>query len=476
MKRFIEGESRSQITLLPECLDDYIAEDNPVRAVEAFIDGLDLGSLGFAGVAPAVTGRPSYHPSVLLKLYLYGYLNRIQSSRRLERESQRNVELMWLTGKLSPDFKTIADFRHDNGQAIRNVCREFILLCRRLDLFTQAIVAIDGSKFKAVNAHDRNFTQAKLAKRVQEIERSIDDFMTAIETADRNPSEVTETKTAHLNRKIETLKREMRDLKGMQAQLEVSGGQVSLTDPDARAMATSTSRGLVGYNVQTAVETEHHLIVAHEVTNVGSDRRQLARMAKQAQEIMPGHELQAIADRGYFNGDEVLACDQAGITAYVSKPMTSEAKAEGRFDKSDFVYQPDTDTYRCPAGSQLIRRFARVEAGHLIHRYWSSDCPRCPIKAQCTPSDYRRVSRWEHEAVLEAMQKRLDGKPSAMRIRRQTVEHPFGTIKFWMGARHFLMRTLEHVQTEMSLHVLAYNLKRVIRIVGMTTLMAAIKA
>ncbi len=369
MKRFIEGESRSQITLLPECLDDYIAEDNPVRAVEAFIDGLDLGSLGFAGVAPAVTGRPSYHPSVLLKLYLYGYLNRIQSSRRLERESQRNVELMWLTGKLSPDFKTIADFRHDNGQAIRNVCREFILLCRRLDLFTQAIVAIDGSKFKAVNAHDRNFTRAKVDKRVKEIERSIDDYMTAIETADRNPSEVTETKTAHLSKKIETLKREMRDLKGMQAQLEASGGQVSLTDPDARAMATSTSRGLVGYNVQTAVETEHHLIVAHEVTNVGSDRRQLARMAKQAQEIMPGQELQAIADRGYFNGDEVLACDQAGITACVSKPMTSEAKAEGRFDKSDFVYQPDTDTYRCPAGSQLIRRFARVEAGHLIHRY-----------------------------------------------------------------------------------------------------------
>ena len=421
MKRFIEGENRSQITLLPECLDDYIAEDNPVRAVEAFIDGLDLGSLGFAGVAPAATGRPSYHPAVLLKLYLYGYLNRIQSSRRLERESQRNVELMWLTGKLAPDFKTIADFRHDNGQAIRNVCREFILLCRRLDLFTQAIVAIDGSKFKAVNAHDRNFTRAKLDKRVKEIERSIDDYLTAIETADRNPSEVTETKTAHLNRKIETLKREMRDLKGMQVQLEASGGQVSLTDPDARAMATSSSRGLVGYNVQSAVEAEHHLIVAHEVTNIGSDRRQLANMAKQAQEMMPGQELQAIADRGYFNGDEILACDQAGITAYVSKPMTSEARAEGRFDKSDFVYQPDADTYRCPAGSQLIRRFARVENGHLIHRYWSSDCPRCSIKAQCTPSDYRRVSRWEHEEVLEAMQKRLDGKPNAMRIRRQTV-------------------------------------------------------
>src|SRR5512139_1265929 len=366
MKRFIEGESRSQITLLPESLDDYISEDNPVRAVEAFIDELDLGALGFAGVCPGVTGGPSYHPSVLLKLYLYGYLNCIQSSRRLERECQRNIELMWLTGKLAPDFKTIADFRHDNGQAIRNVCREFVLLCRRLNLFTQAIVAIDGSKFKAVNAHDRNFTRAKVDKRMKEIERSIDEYLVAIETADRNPSEVTETKTTHLSKKIETLKREMRDLKGMQAQLEASGGQISLTDPDARAMATSTSRGLVGYNVQTAVETEHHLIVAHEVTNTGSDRRQLARMAKQAQEIMPGQELQAIADRGYFYGEEVLACDQASITAYVSKTMTSEAKAEGRFDKTNFVYQPDTDTYRCPAGSQLIRRFSRMEKDHLF--------------------------------------------------------------------------------------------------------------
>ena len=477
MKRFIEGEDRTQITLLPECLDDYIAEDNPIRAVEVFIDELDLGTLGFAGVAPAATGRPSYHPAVLLKLYLYGYLNRIQSSRRLEREAQRNVELMWITGRLSPDFKTIADFRRDNGPAIRNVCREFVLLCRRLNLFSQAIVAIDGSKFKAVNAHDRNFTQAKLDKRIQEVEHSIDRYLSAMETADRNPSDVTEIKTTHLHKKIEHLKQQMQDLKAMQARLkETPSSQISLTDPDARAMATSTSRGLVGYNVQTAVDATHHLIVAHEVTNVGSDRRQLAKMAKQAQEIMSGQKLQAIADRGYFNGDEILACDKAGITAYVPKPMTSEAKAQGRFDKSDFVYEPDTDTYRCPAGSQLIRRFARVEAGHLIHRYWSSNCPHCPIKGKCTPSDYRRVSRWEHEAVLEAMQRRLDSTPGMMRIRRQTVEHPFGTIKFWMGARHFLMRTLEHVQTEMSLHVLAYNLMRAIKLVGMGPLMAAMRA
>lgn len=477
MKRFIAGEDRSQITLLPECLDDYITEDNPIRVIEVFVDEMDLGALGFAGIDPAATGRPAYHPSVLLKPYLYGYLNRIQSSRRLERETQRNIELMWLTGRLSPDFKTIADFRKDNGPAIRNVCREFVVLCRRLNLFSQAIVAIDGSKFKAVNAHDRNFTHGKVDKRLREIEHSIDRYLAAVETADRNPSDITETKTTRLRDKIVTLKTQMAGLQQIKAKLdETPAGQISLTDPDARAMATSTSRGLVGYNVQTAVEVKHHLIVAHEVTNIGTDRRQLAKMARQAKDAMAASDLQVVADRGYFNGDEILACDAAGMTAYVPKPMTSEAKAEGRFDKADFIYEADTDTYRCPAGSKLIWRFARVEAGHLISRYWSSDCPHCQIKKQCTPSPYRRVSRWEHEATLEAMQQRLDHAPDMMRIRRQTVEHPFGTLKDWMGATHFLTRTLDRVSTEMSLHVLAYNLKRVLKIIGMGPLMAAMRA
>jgi transposase len=477
MKRFIAGESRTQTTLLPECLDDYITEDNPVRAVEVFIDELDLIALGFAGAQPAATGRPSYHPSVLLKLYLYGYLNRIQSSRRLERECQRNIELMWLTGKLSPDFKTIADFRRDNGAAIRSVCREFIVLCRRLNLFSQAIVAIDGSKFKAVNAHDRNFTHGKLEKRMQQIDQCIERYLTAMDTADRQQSDVTEIRTARLREKMVTLKSQMKELKQIEEQLKDSpSGQVSLTDPDARAMATSTSRGLVGYNVQTAVDTKHHLIVAHEVTNVGSDRQQLSKMARQAQVAMETTELSVIADRGYFNGDEILACDEAGITPYVSKPMTSSAKAEGRFDKEDFVYNPKTDQYLCPAGSHLIWRCASVEKGHVINRYWSSDCQRCPIKEKCTPGKERRVSRWEHEAILEAMQRRLDQRPEAMRIRRQTVEHPFGTIKYWMGARHFLTRTLCRVSTEMSLHVLAYNLKRVMQIMGVRGLVAAMQA
>jgi transposase len=478
MKRFIEGGDRTQTTLLPECLDDYVAEDNPVRVVEVFVDELDLGALGFAGADPATTGRPSYHPSLLLKLYIYGYLNRIQSSRRLERECQRNVELMWLTGRLAPDFKTIADFRRDNGPSIRNVCREFVLLCRRLNLFSQAVVAIDGSKFKAVNMRDRNFTSAKIEKRMAQIEQSIERYLAAMDTADRTQPDVAEAKTARLQDKIAALKRQMQDLKEMQVRLgNAPDGQVSLTDPDARSMATSgRGSGIVGYNVQSAVDAEHHLIVAHEVTNTGSDREQLATMAKQARAAM-GHEtLTVLADRGYYKGEEILACEEAGITAYVPKPLTSNAKAEGRFDKADFVYDPHTDTYRCPAGSRLIHRFARVEGGHLIHRYWSSDCPRCAIKAQCTPSDYRRVSRWEHEAVLDAMQGRLDRTPDIMRIRRQTVEHPFGTIKFWMGTAHFLMKTSKHVRTEMSLHVLAYNLKRVIKIVGMGPLMAAMRA
>ncbi|WP_137009962.1 IS1182 family transposase [Aquitalea aquatilis] len=477
MTRFIQGDCRSQTALLPALLDDYVGEDNPVRIVDAFVEQLDLRALGFAGIEPKTTGRPSYHPAILLKLYIYGYLNRIPSSRRLERESQRNIELMWLLGRLAPDFKTIADFRRDNGSGIRNVCRQFVVLCRELNLFTHAVVAIDGSKFKAVNAHDRNFTRGKLEKRMQEIDHCIERYLIALETADRQPPEIAEVRAIRIQQKMATLKKSMERLKQIQAQLEQEpSAQISLTDPDARAMATSTSRGLVGYNVQTAVDTRHHLIVTHEVTNSGSDRSQLAKMAIQAQSALDTTDLQVIADRGYFKGEEIQKCEEAGITALVSKPMTSGAKAEGRFDKEDFVFDPVAGEYVCPAGSRLKWRFARIESGLLINRYWSSDCPRCPIKERCTPSDYRRVSRWEHEATLEAMQRRLDIQPGAMKLRRQTVEHPFGTLKDWMGATHFLTRTLEHVSTEMSLHVLAYNLKRVMKIIGIAGLMAAVAA
>ena len=477
MKRFIAGEERSQVTLLPECLDDYIAEDNPVRVVDAYVEELDLQELGFEGAEPAVTGRPAYHPVVLLKIYIYGYLNRIQSSRRLEREAQRNVELMWLTGRLAPDFKTIADFRRDNGAGIRNVCRRFIVLCRDLKLFSQALVAIDGSKFKAVNSRDRNFTPGKIDKRQQQIEESIQRYLNALETADRTQPAELEAKTDRLQEKIERLRRQMRQLDNTKEQLRTQpDGQLSLTDRDARSMTShGKGTGTVGYNVQAAVDAKHHLIVAHEVTNVGSDRAQLSPMAQAAREAMGKTTLKAVADRGYYNAPQIKACHDVGIATILPKPTTSNAKAEGRFDKADFIYIASDDEYQCPAGQRAIYRFSREENGLLLRRYWTSACPRCPMKAQCTPSDYRRISRWEHEAVLEAVQRRLDKQPHAMTLRRRTVEHVFGTLKHWMGSTHFLTRTLANVSTEMSQHVLAYNLKRLMNILGIAKTMKAMK-
>lgn len=477
MSGFIEGENRHQATLFPERLDDYIAEDSPVRVIDVFVDDLDLSGLGFKTV-PEATGRPGYHPATLLKLFIYGYLNRVQSSRRLEREAQRNVELMWLTGRLSPDFKTIADFRKDNGEAIRLVCREFVMLCRKLALFTEAFVAIDGSKFKAVNNRDRNFTKAKLKRRLQQIDESIERYLGQMASADRQETAMAKDKTRRLEDKIAALKQEMTRLKKLEVRmLQAPDQQISLTDPDARSMATSgRGTGMVGYNVQTAVDAKHHLIVAHEVTNVGHDRGQLYRMATQARTAIGATSLEVVADRGYFHGEEILACDAAGITTYLPKPQTSGNLAKGLFGKRDFIYKPDDDEYECPAGQRLIYRFTRQEKDLTIHRYWSSACPRCAIKDQCTTGDYRRVSRWEHEAVVEAAERRLDREPERMRARRSTVEHPFGTLKSWMGHTHFLTKTLPRVSTEMSLHVLAYNLKRVIAILGTRPLIAAMRA
>jgi len=476
MKRFIQGECRTQSVLLPESLDDYVNETNPVRVVDVFVDELDLGKLGFEGIKPAATGRPAYHPAVLLKLYIYGYLNRVQSSRRLEKEAQRNVEVMWLTGRLVPDFKTIADFRKDNGKAIRSVCRQFVVLCQQLGLFSEALVAIDGSKFKAVNNRDRNFTSAKLKRRMEEIEASINRYLTDLDSADRQEPVIAKARTERLQDKIAALKKQMQEMKEIEVQLnETPDKQISLTDPDSRSMKTRGT-GIVGYNVQTAVDAKHHLIVAHEVTNVGIDREHLFTMAKQARTAMGTDELTAIADRGYFKGEQILACDEAGITAIVPKSTTSVAKFAGRFDRADFIYDAPKNEYRCPAGEHLIWRYATIEDGLTLHRYWSSNCKQCAIKEKCTPSKQRRLTRWEHEDVLESMQTRLDLKPDSMRIRRQTVEHPFGTIKLWMGSAHFLTTTLKKVSTEMSLHVLAYNFKRVIKILGTGVLMDAMRA
>ena len=407
MKRFIEGEDRRQATLLPDSLEDYVTEDNPVRVVDVFIDELDLEALGFSGVAPEVTGRPAYHPATLLKIYLYGYLNRIQSSRRLERESQRNIELMWLTGRLMPDFKTIADFRRDSGPAIRAACAQFVVLCHQ------------------------------------------------------------------------GLQRQMQSLREIGKQVEAAPDKlVSLTDPDARSMATSgKGTGIVGYNVQIAVDAEHHLIVAHDVTNVGSDRAQLTAMSRKARAASGCEEVTVLADRGYYNGDEVLACEGTGILPVISKTQTSGNAKRGLFTVADFIYDAENDRYTCPAGEHLTKGKVRSDRRDNIDHYRNlTACLTCALKPRCTPDKVKRLKRWEHESVLDKMQARLDHMPEAMTIRRQTVEHPFGTLKAWMGSTHFLTRTLEKVKTEMSLQVLAYNMKRMINIFGVNPLMQAIAA
>lgn len=475
MGRFIEGEDRTQSALLPDCLDDYVGEDNPVRAIDAFVEQLDLKQLGFARAEPKATGRPAYHPATLLKIYIYGYLNRIQSSRRLEREVQRNLELIWLTGQLTPDFKTIADFRKDNGPAIQRVCREFVLLCRNFDLFSAAIVAIDGSKFKAVNNRDKNFTERKLQARQEQVEESIGRYLAELDRADRQPSAVSEDRVSQLKERIAGLQSQMQRLKEIGVEMQAApDGQVSLTDPDSRSMATSgRGTGIVGYNVQIAVDAEHHLLVAHEVTNLGHDRTQLAPMSQATKEVLGGSNLTVLADRGYFNGEQIKTCEDRGIETLVPKPLTSNSKAAGLFDKQDFIYDAEKDEYHCPAGERAIWRFSTTERGQVINKYWSSACTKCALKPQCTTSPYRRIARWEHEHILDRMLERLKRTPDVSRIRRRTVEHVFGTLKAWMGSTHFLTKTLPRVSTEMSLHVLAYNLKRMLEIFGVKPLIRA---
>lgn len=479
MKRFVEGISRDQSTLFPERLDDFIVEDNPVRAIDVFVEQLDLLALGFERVVPSHTGRPAFHPAVLLKLYIYGYLNRIQSSRRLERETQRNVEMMWLTERLSPDFKTIADFRKDNGQAIVRVCREFVGLCRQLDLFTQAVVAIDGSKFKAVNSGDRNFTSGRIKQHKKRVESHIALYLNELEVADQEGVSVPEQKVTDLKGKLARLEKQLKELHVMEMEVARSPGkQVSLTDPDARVMATQRKNsGVVGYNVQSAVDTKHHLIVAHDVTNDITDRGQLSRMAKAARDAMGTEELTAVADRGYFSGPEIHNCQQAGIRPLCPKPRTSSSRKTGQFTKDDFRYDPEQNQYLCPAGEVLSWRFQTVERGLNIDVYFAaaSACNNCTIKDRCTNTKLRRIRRWEHEASVDAMLDDLAKHPEQICLRKQTAEHPFGTLKLWAGTSHFLTRRLKNVRTEMSLQVLAYNLKRVMSILGVLPLITAMR-
>jgi len=419
--RFVMGQDRSQSTLFPALLDDYIGDDNPVRAIDVFVDELRLGDLGFDGVQPHATGRPAYHPATLLKIYVYGYLNRVQSSRRLERECQRNIELVWLTGRLAPDFKTIADFRKDNGEAIRNVCREFVVLCRRIDLFSDASSTAASSK--AVNTRDRNFTQAKMQRRLEQIDESINRYLSQLDSADRQGLTAPEAKITRLNEKIATLRQEIQRLNTLNTQLmQTEDKQISLTDPDARSMATSgRGSGIVGYNVQSAVDTKHHLIVSHEVTNIGDDRSQLSHMAEQARSALDAETLEVVADRGYYAGEEILACEEAGITVYLPKPMTSPAKAEGRFGKQDFVYVAEDDVYRCPAGERLTYRYTSEEEGKTLRCYWTTAC------AHRKPNARPARNAGSNAGSTKPFLKRCKRGSTAIRARCAFVVRPWST-------------------------------------------------
>ena len=481
MARFIEGLDRSQTSILPACIDDYVGSDNAVRAIDAFVGMLNLGTLGFQ-IMPEVTGRPGYHPATMLKIYLYGYLNQVQSSRRLERECARNLELIWLTGQLKPDFKTIADFRRDNGVAIRKVCQQFVALCRDIDLLDASIVAIDGSKFKAVNSKAKSFTREKLRRRLGEIDEAISRYLGELDRADevldKTGMVMPEARISRVNKKLTHFKKEADNLRTIERRMDATGEtQVSLSDPDCRAMATTSKQPrVVGYNVQSVVETKHHLIVAHEVTNHGYDRDALSMMARAAKDVMARETIEAVADKGYYSGEEIVAAEKAGVAVTVPKPNTSNAGAAGRFDKADFVYMPEEDTYICPAGERLTYHFTSELDGKMMRSYWTTACERCPVKSKCTTGKERRVRRWEHEAILDRVQKRLDDDPGKIPLRSKTVEHPFGTIKAWMGATHFKMKTMKHVATEMALHVLAYNMMRVTAILGVPGLLKAMTA
>ena len=453
---YIEGQDRKQAVLFPEILEDYISEENPVRFIDVFIEGLDLSEMGFGRAVPKEMGRPPYDPGDLLRLYVYGYLNRTRSSRQLEREAGRNVELMWLMRKLRPDFKTIADFRRDNEQGIKKVCREFTLWCKRLELFGRELVAIDGSKFGAVNNPKRNFSEKKLRRMIHEIDGKVDQYLKDLDGRDQKEGGQRSLTPEQLKEKIERYKQRRAHYEQLESDLKQSGeSQVSLTDPESRSMRVG--HGVeVSYNVQIAVDQKNKLLIEHEVINEVIDLGQLSTMAQKAKQTLGVETLEVVADRGYYNGEEVKACEQSGITAYVPKSNPSSNLKRGLFTKEDFIYEPDKDCYRCPAGKELSYRYQSVEQGRPMRIYQISGCKSCGLRSQCSinKKGIRAIKRWVDEAILEAMARRVAENPEKIELRKCLAEHPFGTIKRAMNQGYFLMRGLTKVRTEMSLTIL----------------------
>ena len=395
----------------------------------------------------------------------------------LEKEAHRNVEVIWLTGRLAPDHKTIANFRRDNGKAVREVCRAFTRFCRDLDLFGGELVAIDGSKFKAVNNKGRNFTDRKLKRSMKDIDKKIDAYLQELDENDAKEPQERKLTAEELKEKIKILRERMKKYKGMQKQMEESGEtQISLTDPDSRSMPVGGGRTTdVAYNVQMSVDEKHKIIVDHEVTNQVTDRSLLSQMSERAKEVLGVEELDVLADMGYYDGQQVQDCIEAGITPHIPKADTSANRKLGLFTKNDFNYDPERDCYWCPAGQKLTYRFQTTEKGRDIKYYASSACAHCPIKNQCTRSkDGRRITRWVYEYVLEDMEARVQDEPEKVKLRKTIAEHPFGTIKRHMDQGYFLMKGLPNVGAEMSLTVLAYSIKRAVKILGVPTMLQAL--
>lgn len=468
------GLDRSQTLLLPEQLEDYVTPENPVRFLDAFVVSLDLHALGFAKAHCAQTGRPPYDPAALLKLYLYGYLHRVRSSRMLEAECHRNVEVLWLLGKLAPDHKTIADFRKDNLKALKAVHRQFIVLCRRLDLYGGELLAIDGSKFRAVNSRDKNFSAGKLQELMANADARLAEYLKTLDEADLAQPASPSIDKAALQEKIAALQEKRDWHEELLAQLDDEQKQISVTDPDTRRMPTGQSN-VVGYNAQLAVDAKHKLIAANEVTNDVTDYRQLANVALEAKANLEFKETEVVADKGYYSATEVSRCVEENITPHIPKADTSANTKQGLFGKSQFRYDAQKDVYVCPGNQELTYRFGTFELGRELRYYRARGCKHCALKAQCTRNKGNRtITREENEHLMEAMAQRLKREPEKFKLRKTLAEHPFGTIKRWMGYTHFTLKGLEKVRTEWSLITLAYNLKRVLNLVSFQKLMAAV--
>jgi transposase len=484
-RTFKSGESREQPSLLPSRIEDYVGPDNPVRAIDSYVDALDLAKLGFrhAGRYHVGAGQPPYDPSDLFKLYLYGYINQIRSSRRLEREAGRNLELIWLLKRLKPSYRTIASFRAENADALKAASRNFVLLLRELDLVGGTLVALDGALFHGNAAKDSIFTQGKLAKQIAKLDEEIEAYVKSLDANDAEEAKLpidgagngnTGGDDGDVGDKMKELmarrERALADLKELESG---DKGQVSTTDPDARLMSKG-DQTIAGYNVQSVVDDKHKLIIESEVIN-RSDAGHLHQMAKAAKETLEVETLQILADAGYSSSEDLKACEDDGITAYVPlNESNHKLEKQGRFTRKDFSYDAATDTYRCP-NDQLLHPTKKPwtnVSGRVEFRYLGTKatCGGCPLKASCLSpkAKYRSVSRWEHEAVLDRHRQRMasEGAAELMRRRSAIVEHPFGTLKCRAGYQHFLVRGFKKVRGEWSLMALCYNFTRVLNILG----------